>query len=677
MPRFDARLVALDHTRVASGKDFGPDGRAMGDVVVVDEHRAAALTAGLAGAGVTVRSVEENPYRSVPRAPFMTSTLQQEGGRKLRLSASQVMRVAQGLYERGYITYMRTDNVVLSDEALAAVRAEVGRAYGPSFLPPQPRTFPAKIKNAQEAHEAIRPALPLRSPDSLAGELNGQELSLYRMVWQRTLASQMADASGTTVSLRLGATATGSKGATDCEFAAGGTTITFPGHRQVYVESTDDDRETEQEALLPVLAVGDAVPVASIGPEGHATLPPSRYTEASIVKKLEDLGIGRPSTWASIIQTVQDRGYVWKKSQALVPTWTAFAVVGLMEKHFDELVDYGFTARVEEDLDEIAQGQLQKEGWLKAFYFGNDDDLPGLKRLIQENLDTIEAAEINTFPIGNDPATGELIVVKPGRYGPYVKRGNDTASVPEDLAPDELIVDVAVTLLAAPKSDEPIGKLDGVPVFAKNGRYGPYVQWGTAESPPPGLDKPKMASLLQTMTLERITLDDAEQLLSLPRVLGTDPADGQKVTAQNGRYGPYVSKGAESRSLANEERLFTVTLDDALALLAQPRQFRGRGGAPPKPPLREFGVDPISGKPVVAKEGRFGVYVTDGQSNASLTKGDRLDAMPPERAYELLAIRRDAIGGNRAIRRAPAKRAPAKKSAKKSGGSTAPGRRRT
>jgi DNA topoisomerase-1 len=671
-PPFDARLVALDHTRVATGKDFGPDGRATGAVVAVDERRAAALASGLNGARVTVRSVEEKPYRSAPRAPFMTSTLQQEGGRKLRLSASQVMRVAQGLYERGYITYMRTDNVTLSDEALAAVRAEVGRAYGPPFVSPQPRTFPAKSKNAQEAHEAIRPALPLRSPDSLTGELNGQELALYRMVWQRTLASQMADAAGTTVSLRLGATSTTTNGPADCEFAAGGTTITFPGHRQVYVESTDDDSETEAEALLPGLAVGDAVPVASIGPEGHATIPPARYTEASIVKRLEELGIGRPSTWASIIQTVQDRGYVWKKGQALVPTWTAFAVVGLMEKHFDELVDYGFTARVEEDLDEIAQGQLQKERWLKAFYFGNDRDLPGLKRLIQDNLDTIDAAEINTFPIGLDPATGELIVVKPGKYGPYVKRGDDTASVPENLAPDELTLEAAASLLAAPKSDEPIGVREGVPVFAKNGRYGPYVQWGTAESPPPGLDKPKMASLLQTMALERITLGDAEKLLSLPRVLGTDPADGQEVTAHNGRYGPYVSKGKESRSLASEAQLFTVTLADALALLAQPRQFRGRAGAPPRPPLRELGVDPASGKPVVAREGRFGVYVTDGETNASLTRGDRLETMPPERAYELLAIRRDTIGDKRPARRAAARRQPARRSpAKKAAGPAA------
>jgi DNA topoisomerase-1 len=657
-PAFDARLVAVDGQRVATGKDFAADGTPRGDVVVIDEARALTLAEGLDGVPVTVRSVDEKPYRSSPRAPFMTSTLQQEGGRKLRLSASQVMRVAQGLYERGYITYMRTDNVVLSDEALAAVRAEVGRAYGASFLSPGPRTFATKVKNAQEAHEAIRPTIPLRAPDTLTGELNGQELALYRMIWQRTLASQMADATGTTVSLRLGATAAVRDApAAVCELAASGTTITFPGYRQVYVESTDDDTESEQEALLPVLAVGDPVPVASIEPEGHATTPPARYTEASIVKRLEELGIGRPSTWASIIQTVQDRGYVWKKGQALVPTWTAFAVVGLLERHFGDLVDYDFTARVEEDLDEIAARHLQKERWLQDFYFGDDHDLPGLKRLVQENLDEIDAAEVNTFPIGTDPATGELVVVKPGKYGPYVKRGEDTASVPDDMAPDELTIEVATALLAAPRSDEPIGELDGLPVYAKSGRYGPYVQWGTPDAPPPGLDKPKMASLFQTMTLERLTLTDAEQLLSLPRTLGIDPADGETVTAQNGRYGPYVSKGKESRSLASEEQLFTVTLDEALALLAQPRQFRGRGAAAPKPPLREFGTDPVSGRPVVAKEGRFGVYVTDGETNASLTRGDRLEAMTPERAFELLAIRRETAGSK------PAKKAPAKRAA--------------
>jgi DNA topoisomerase I len=672
-PAFTATLVALDGTRVATGKDFGSTGTPKATVVVVDEARARALADALRPAAFTVRSVEEKPYRSSPKAPFMTSTLQQEGGRKLRLSASQVMRLAQGLYERGYITYMRTDNVVLSDEALAAVRSEVGKTYGAQFLSKGPKQYSSKIKNAQEAHEAIRPTTPLRSPDSLAGELNGQELLLYRMVWQRTLASQMADATGTTVSVRLGATAPvanpSNGSSTDAEFAASGTTITFAGYRQVYVESVDESEgeADEREALLPPLTVGAPVAVESLTPHGHTTSPPARYTEASLVKRLEELGIGRPSTWASIIQTVQDRGYVWKKGQALVPTWTAFAVVGLMEKHFDNLVDYDFTARIEEDLDSIARNERQKQDWLHQFYFGDDNGLIGLKRLVAENLDEIDAAEINTFPIGNDP-DGVEIVVKPGKYGPYVKRGDDTASVPDDLTPDELTVEVALKLLAAPKSDEPIGELDGLPVFAKNGRYGPYVQWGTPDNPPRGLEKPKMASLFKNMELERITVDDAEALLQLPRTLGPDPADGVNIVANNGRYGPYVQKDKDYRNIDSEDQLLRITLDDALQIFSQPKVFRRGGGAnmAAKGPLREFGVDPVSSKPVVAKDGKFGVYVTDGETNASLSKGDRLDAMLPERAFELLAIRREAIiekGGVAGKRAAATKRASAKKPA--------------
>jgi DNA topoisomerase-1 len=669
-PAFTATLVALDGTKVATGKDFGPDGSPRKSVVVVGEARARALAATLESSAFSVRSVEEKPYRSSPKAPFMTSTLQQEGGRKLRLGAAQVMRIAQGLYERGYITYMRTDNVVLSDEALAAVRSEVRNAYGANFLSPAPRQFSTKVKNAQEAHEAIRPTTPLRSPDSLSAELNGQELSLYRMIWQRTLASQMADASGTTVSVRLAATAAEDGRSTDCEFAASGTTITFAGYRQVYVESTDEsDTDTEErEALLPPLAVGQPVGVESLTPNGHATTPPARYTEASLVKRLEELGIGRPSTWASIIQTVQDRGYVWKKGQALVPTWTAFAVVGLMEKHFDELVDYAFTARIEEDLDSIARNERQKQDWLQHFYFGSEEEgLPGLKRMVEENLDTIDAAEVNTFPIGLDP-DGNEVVVKPGKFGPYVKRGDDTASVPDDMAPDELTLEEALRLLAAPKSDVPIGEIDGLPVFAKNGRYGPYVQWGTADSPPPGLDKPKMSSLFKTMVLERLTIGDARDLLTLPRTLGTDPSDGQEILANNGRYGPYVQKGKDFRNITSEEQLLTITLEEAVAIFSQPKVFRRGGGAnlAAKGPLKEFGTDPVSGKPVVAKDGKFGVYVTDGDTNASLSKGDRLEAMLPERAFELLALRREAIiekGGAPAKKAAATKRAAAKKAA--------------
>ena len=419
----------------------------------------------------------------------------------------------------------------------------------------------------------------------------------------------------------------------------------------MYVEARDEGDDAtatlEREELLPQLGAGEIVAVDSLEPRGHTTSAPPRYTEASLVKRLEELGIGRPSTWASIIQTIQDRGYVWKKGQALVPTWTAFAVVGLLEQHFDELVDYAFTAKVETDLDAIAAGDQKKDEWLHEFYFGDDpasdDALPGLKRLVEENLDNIDAAAINTFPIGHD-AEGNLVVVKPGRFGPYVKRGDDTAGVPDDLPPDELTIDAALALLAAPKADEPIGELDGLPVFAKNGRYGPYVQLGTPDNPPPGLDKPKMASLLKSMTLERLTLGDAEMLLSLPRTVGVDPADGEPVLARNGPHGPYVQKGKENRSLDSEERLFTVTLEEALELLAAPKVYkRGGRNMAAQGPLREFGNDPVSGRPVVARDGRFGVYVTDGETNASIGRGDRIEEMAPERAFELLAVRREQV----------------------------------
>jgi DNA topoisomerase I len=686
-PAFDATLVSVDGTRVATGKDFDDQGHVSAKVVALDETRAVGLADGLADATFTVRSVEDKPYRSSPKPPFMTSTLQQEGGRKLRLSASQVMRVAQGLYERGYITYMRTDNVVLSDEAMQATRAAVTSEFGANYLNAAPKQYSSKVKNAQEAHEAIRPTTPFRSPQQVSSELNSQDLALYRLIWQRTLASQMADATGVTVSVRLAANATDRTTGelVDCEFAASGTTITFPGYRAVYVASREEagDDDADNEALLPQLAAGDEVPVASIAPNGHTTSPPARYTEASLVKKLEELGIGRPSTWASIIQTIQDRGYVWKKGQALVPTWTAFAVIRLLEEHFDALVDYDFTASIDADLDEIANGVRAKDKWLKRFYFGDtgdgdtqpisaeagfgDDALLGLKRLVEENLDEIDAAEINTFPLGVDDE-GNVIVVKPGKYGPYVKRNDDTASVPDDLTPDELTVAKAVELLAAPKSDEPIGELEGLPVYAKNGRYGPYVQWGDHDNPPPGLDKPKMSSLFKTMILERITMDEAEALLQLPRLLGEDPADGVPIYANNGRYGPYVQKDKDYRNIDSEDQLLQITLDEALAIFSQPKVFkRGGRSMAAKGPLREFGTDPVSERPVVAKDGKFGVYVTDGETNASLGKGDRLEAMVPERAYELLAIRREAIiaKGGPTKKAAGRKKAPAKKSAAK------------
>ena len=664
-PEFTARLVAVDGTKVATGKDFGADGKPSDKVAALDENRAHSLAEGLRDATVSVRSVDTKPYRSSPKAPFMTSTLQQEGGRRLRLSSSQVMRIAQGLYERGFITYMRTDNVILSDEALSETRSIIGSTYGDAFLSDQPRRHSSKSKNAQEAHEAIRPTTPMRSPRDIANELDRQELALYTLIWQRTLASQMADARGTTLSLRLGAVSAHEN--TDCEFTASGTTIEFEGHRAVLADlDNDSENESEKEELLPALAVGDNVPVKACNPEGHSTNPPARFTEASLVKRLEELGIGRPSTWASIIQTIQDRGYVWKKGQALVPTWTAFAVVGLLEDHFDDLVDYELTAKIEEDLDEIAGGRREKSDWLTRFYFGGDT-LPGLKHLVEENLDQIDAASINSFPIGNDP-DGNEIIAKPGKYGPYIKRGDDTASIPDDLAPDELTLEEALRLLSLPKSDDPIGTLDDLPVFAKNGRYGPYVQWGDPDNLPPGLAKPKMSSLFSTMSLEHITLEDAKQLLQLPRELGVDPADGEVISAANGRYGPYVVKGKDFRSIDSEEQLLTITLDEAIKIYELPKVFR-RGGArnmAAAGPLREFGDDPVSGRKVVAKDGRFGVYVTDGETNASIGKGDRIEELSPERAFELLAIRREqGPSKKRPAKKAAAKKSTAKKTAAK------------
>ena len=668
-PVFIARLVALNGTRLATGKDFDQKGAASDAVLVLDAGRSRELLAGLQDVPLTVRKVEDKPYRSSPKAPFTTSTLQQEAGRRLRLSGREVMRVAQSLYEGGFITYMRTDSITLSDEAIADIRSHVVSAYGGDFVTPQPRKFTSKVKNAQEAHEAIRPALPLRTPEQVASQLNAQELNLYRLIWQRTLASQMPDASGSTKTVRLGATANDPQ-RSDCEFAVSGTTITFPGYRKAYEEVAEEDSadgEDDSSTLLPNLAEGQTVPVREYTTESHTTTPPARYTEASLVKKLEELGIGRPSTWAAIISQMVERGhYVWKKGTALVPTWTAFTVTHLMDANFTNLVDYQFTAGLDEDLDSIARGEQDKVRWLHSFYWG-EDGRPGLHGLVESRLESIDAAAVNTRPLGADPESGEEIVVRSGKYGPYVKCGENSASIPEGLTPDELTVEVAVNLLKAPKGDEPIGEWNGHPVFAKSGRYGPYVQWGTMDNPPEGLEKPKMASLFKTMNIERISMQDAIDLLSLPRTLGTDPADGVPVTAQNGRYGPYVSKATDSRSLTNEEQLLTVTLDEALALLAQPRTF-GRRGAAPKPPLRDFGTDPISGKPVVAKDGRFGVYVTDGETNASLSRGDRVESMIPERAYELLQARREYDEANpkkkKAARKAaPAKKAPAKKKA--------------
>jgi DNA topoisomerase-1 len=664
---FAANLVAVGGTPVATGRDFSETGElTRSDVVLLGEPEALRLVQGLAGQPFTVRAVTEKPHRRTPAPPFMTSTLQQEASRKLRFGAQRTMQVAQRLYEQGWITYMRTDSTTLSDEALAAARSQASALYGPEYVPAAPRRYERKVKNAQEAHEAIRPAGDnFRTPDQAAAALHGDMLRLYDLIWKRTVASQMADATGTSAQVRLAGTPAGpavaGDAAQEAEFAASGTVIRFPGFLRAYVEGSDDPEAelSEREVQLPPLVEGDILSSRDIEPRSHATQPPARYTEASLVKALEELGVGRPSTYASILGTIQNRGYVWKKGSALVPSFTAFAVVGLLERYFGDLVDYGFTAAMEDDLDDIAQGQQEALPWLTRFYFGgnggpgpagearspggNGSDggghaRRGLKGEVADHLGEIDAREINSITIGADDA-GEPIVVRVGRYGPYLQRSEDRASIPEDLPPDELTVARAEELLAAPSGDRSLGTdpATGSEVFVRSGRFGPYVQLGAAVE---GGERPRTASLFRSMAPETLDLDQALELLSLPRTVGTDPSSGEEIQALNGRFGPYVKKGTDTRSLEGEEQLLTVTLDEALALFAQPKTRRGRGAA--AAPLRELGDDPESGHPVVVRSGRFGPYVTDGTTNASLRKGDEPETITIERAAELLADRRAA-----------------------------------
>jgi len=545
------------------------------------------------------------------------------------------MGVAQRLYENGYITYMRTDSTSLSESAVTAARAQATKLYGPEYVPDAPRRYEKKVKNAQEAHEAIRPAGDtFRTPDQVSSELGADERALYDLIWKRTVASQMADARGRSMQVRLGALAAGGE---DTEFSASGKVIEFAGFLRAYVEGSDDPQGDleDREVRLPALAPGDGLDLDGLEVKDHTTQPPARFTEASLVKALEEMGVGRPSTYASIIATIQDRGYVWKKGSALVPSFTAFAVIGLLELHFADLVDYAFTARMEDDLDGIASGQKEALPWLSRFYFGNGH--AGLKTMVGERLEAIDAKAVNSIPIGRD-AEGREIIARVGKFGPYVQRGDDKATVPDDLAPDELTVERAEVLLSSTNEERELGDdpTTGLTVLARAGRYGPYVQLGAAEAG--SKEKPRTASLLSAMSLETITLDDAIRLLSLPRVVGADPADGVEITVQNGRYGPYVKKGSESRSLESDEGLFSLTLDEALTVLAQPK--RGRGAAA-KGPLRELGNDPASEAPVTLREGRFGPYVTDGTTNASLRVGDAIETITLERAAELLQDRRD------------------------------------
>ena len=624
---FTARLVSVDGKRVAQGRDFDSQGVLAEGAVRLDEQRARALATALDGSEFAVRSVEEKPYTRRPAAPFMTSTLQQEASRKLRFTSQTTMRVAQRLYENGYITYMRTDSTTLAESALAAARDQARELYGPEYVPEKARHYDRKVKNAQEAHEAIRPAGDrFRTPQELQGELSRDEQALYDLIWKRTIASQMKDATGSTVSVRLGARASSGE---DAEFGASGTTITFRGFLAAYEEGRDEAVPTgDEERLLPPMSEGDRLEAQQLEPQGHTTTPPARYTEATLVRALEERGIGRPSTYASILSTILDRGYVFKRGTALVPSFLAFSVVALLEQHFEKLVDYDFTARMEDDLDRIAEGEEHRVEWLKRFYFGSDGD-EGLHDLVTHRLGDIDAREINSIPIGND------ITLRIGRYGPYLEREDKRVSIPDNLPPDELTLELAEELLAKPSGDQELGvnSETGRAVIAREGRYGPYV----AELPPEGSEeKPRTSSLFKSMSLETVTLEEALRLLSLPRTLGD--AESEEVTAQNGRYGPYVQKGKETRSLESEEQLFTITLEEALALLSKPKERRRRGQA--AGPLREIGPDSLSGKKIVVRSGRFGPYVTDGETNASLRRGDDPETVTLERATELLAERR-------------------------------------
>ena len=721
---FDAKLVALDGKRIAQGRDFDDRGRLKGEAVVVDKQKAHSLADALGTAPMHVTAVEEKPYSRKPYAPFMTSTLQQEAGRKLHFTSARTMRIAQRLYENGHITYMRTDSTSLSKQGLDAARSAARELYGANYVTDAPRTYDRKVKNSQEAHEAIRPAGErFATPGQLAGALDAEEFKLYELIWARTVASQMQDARGTSMKVTIAGDAAGEA----CEFAATGRTVTFPGWLRAY-----SDRQAN-ETRLPQLAKGDELATNKVTADGHSTNPPARYTEASLVKKMEDLGIGRPSTYASIIKTIQDRGYVVARGNALVPSWVAFSVVGLLENNFDALVDYDFTSSMEDELDEIAHGNQDRTKWLSGFYFGDADAREsmaqalarrgGLKHMIENNLESIDARAANSLKLFDD-ASGRPVVVRVGRYGPYIERvigekdgepEYQRANLPESATPDEITLEMAEKLFATPQSGRELGvnPANGRTVVAKEGRFGPYVtelvrddERATAEARAEEVIaaeraeedaqraaegkraknwetktaaaqkekrmaqlvdeqlKPATASLFSSMEPSSVTFDEAMQLLSLPREVGEDPADGEMITAQNGRYGPYLKKGSDSRSLASEDQIFSITLEEARRIYAEPKR-RGRAAA--KPPLKMLGDNDVSGKPMTIKDGRFGPYVTDGETNASLQRGDTPETMTDQRANELLSARRarEAEGGGKKATKKKAAKKASKKATKK------------
>ncbi len=685
---FKARLATLDGAKVATGKDFTDRGELKNQKVAhLDEAGAKALAAALEKADFSVRSLDTKPYTRRPAAPFTTSTLQQEAARKLRFSSRTTMQVAQRLYENGYITYMRTDSPALSDQAINAARRQASELYGAEYVPDAKRVYKGKTKNAQEAHEAVRPAGDsFRTPAQVAKSLTGQEFKLYELIWKRTVASQMADAKGSTASLRVGAAAAYQDGTTrDAEFAASGTVITFRGFMAAYEEGTDAARGEEDNAgRLPNVKAQDALSAKEIEAAGHETSPPPRFTEASLVKMLEELGIGRPSTYAATISTIMDRGYVRARGQALVPSWIAFSVVRLLEEHFTNYVDYDFTAELEEDLDRISRGEASRVDWLNHFYYG-DRSSTGLHTIVND-LGEIDARQINSIEIA------EGIVLRVGKFGPYLEKPlpadaaegtlPERANVPEDLAPDELTAEKAVELMnsSGPEQRE-LGQdpETGRTIVAKTGRYGDYVTEVIKEPTPeelaaqpveyykngkpkppkkPAKVRPRSGSLFKTMSVETVTLEEALRLLNLPRVLGTD-AEGVEITVQNGRFGPYLKKGSDSRSIGSEEEIFTITLEQALEIYSQPKQ---RGGRTAAPPLAELGDDPTTEKPIVVKDGRFGPYITDGITNITVPGSMAIEELTREQAIDLLAEKRAKGPVKKPARKAPArKKAAAKK----------------
>jgi DNA topoisomerase I len=646
VPGFSARLLSLDGKRVATTNDFDSNGgikeKSASNILLLDEAAARELVQSLNGQSLVVKSLEESPRTERPKPPFTTSTMQQDAGSRLGWGAQLTMRIAQRLYENGYITYMRTDSVTLSSSSITAARSSAQSLYGKEFVPDTPRVYEGKTKNAQEAHEAIRPAgESFRTPGELAPELSRDEFALYDLIWKRTIASQMADAKKQQMRVDFDVkTKTGA----DAIFRANGSVIAFAGFLAAYEDIVEEKADSEEgDRRLPAMNVGEKIEVSEYSCEGHETKPPARYTEPTLVKKLEELGIGRPSTFASIMQTIQDRGYVAKRGRALVPTFLAFSVTGLLEQHFTKLIDYEFTASMEEDLDKIANGEEERVTWLTKFFYGSEDN-PGLADL-SADLGAIDAQAINTMKMGDD------IEIRVGRFGAYLQQGlgddRKFANIPEQMAPDELTLPIAIELLAKPSGERKLGvdPQTGLEVIAKSGRFGAYItevfpeeiveEGAKKKRKKKDAPKPKTASLLSTMSLDTVDLSDALRLLSLPRTLGS--YQDEVITVQNGRYGPYMKHGTDSRTLTSEDQLFSIMLDEAIEIYKQPK-VRRRGVA--KPPLKELGKDPQTDKEVIVKDGRFGVYVTDGETNATLRRGDAVELLTLERALELLAGRR-------------------------------------